>query len=290
MQQAPREVAGDRPGSYSSRPTTLAPLSAASRAPERLRAVVHRRRLARGIARLVSVDEPVARSVADALQAALDNRLEPAEALWVERIEAQRRELESSPDELVELTADGRPSARLVAELTRVGSVSPQWALVLFMLVRRLEPASCLELGTCVGISAAYQGAALELNGSGRLVTLEAGSARAALAEQNLADVGVRKATVRVGRFQDTLEPTIRELAPIEYAFIDGHHEREATIQYFEQVLLHAGEDAVLVFDDIAWSPGMRDAWATIRNDHRVRLWMDVTRFGICVAQGASVD
>jgi predicted O-methyltransferase YrrM len=271
------------------RPTKVAPLSVGLRAPERLRAVVHRRRLARGLARVVHLHEPVARNVADALRAALGDRLEPAEAQWVERIEAQRRKLESSAEELVELTADGRPSARLVAELTRIGSVSPRWALVLFMLVRRLEPASCLELGTCVGISAAYQGAALELNGSGRLVTLEAGSARAALAERNLADLGVRRATVRVGLFQDTLESTMGELAPIEYAFVDGHHERDATIQYFEQLLLHAAENAVLVFDDINWSPGMRDAWAAIRNDRRVRLWTDVTRFGICVVRGTTV-
>jgi predicted O-methyltransferase YrrM len=264
-------------------------VSVALRAPERLRAVVYRRRLARGLARVVRLDEPVARSVAAALRAVIDHRLEPAEAQWVERIEAQRRELESSPDELVEITAEGRPSARVVAELTRIGSVSPQWAFVLFMLVRRLEPASCLELGTCLGISAAYQGAALELNGSGRLVTLEAGSARAALAERNLAEVGVRRATVRVGCFQDTLEPTIRGLAPIGYAFVDGHHERDATIQYFEQLLRHASENAVLVFDDITWSPGMRDAWATIRNDRRVKLWTDLTRFGICVVRGASV-
>jgi predicted O-methyltransferase YrrM len=235
------------------------------------------------------MDEPVARRVADALRAALDHRLEPAEMQWLERIEAQRCKLESSGEELVELTAEGKPSARLVAELTRIGSVSPRWALVLFMLVRRLEPTSCLELGTCVGISAAYQGAALELNGSGRLVTLEAGSARAALAERSLADVGVRRATVRVGRFQDTLEPTMRDLAPIEYAFVDGHHERDATLGYFEQLVQHAGENAVLVFDDIGWSPGMRDAWVTIRDDRRVGLWTDVTRFGICVVRGASV-
>ena len=251
--------------------------------------MLHRRRLARGLARVAGLDEPVARRVADALRAALDNRLEPAEMQWVERIEAQRRKLESSVEEMVELTAEGRPSARLVGELARIGSVSPRWALVLFMLVRRLEPASCLELGTCLGISAGYQGAALELNGKGRLVTLEAGRARAALAERNLADVGVRRATVRVGLFQDILEPTMRGLAPIEFVFVDGQHEGDATIRYFEQLVVHAGENAVLVFDDIGWSPGMQDAWATIRNDRRVRLWTDVTRFGICVVGGDDV-
>ena len=40
-------------------------------------------------------------------------------------------------------------------------------------LVRELRPHSCLELGTGVGVSAGYQAAAMELNGVGRLLTLD---------------------------------------------------------------------------------------------------------------------
>ena len=40
-------------------------------------------------------------------------------------------------------------------------------------IVRELSPRACLELGAGYGISAAYQGAALELNGSGTLTTME---------------------------------------------------------------------------------------------------------------------
>ena len=38
-------------------------------------------------------------------------------------------------------------------------------------------------------------------------------------------------------------------------AFIDGHHDREATLGYFEHVLARSHEGTVLVFDDIHWSP-----------------------------------
>jgi hypothetical protein len=58
---------------------------------------------------------------------------------------------------------------------------------------------------------------------------------------------------------KDTLESTMRELAPVEYAFVDDQHERDATIHYFEQLVTHAGENGVLVFNDITWSQGMRD-------------------------------
>jgi predicted O-methyltransferase YrrM len=51
----------------------------------------------------------------------------------------------------------------------------------LFKLVRTLQPATIVELGTCIGISAAYQAAAQQINHRGRIVTLEGSSTRAAL-------------------------------------------------------------------------------------------------------------
>jgi hypothetical protein len=45
--------------------------------------------------------------------------------------------------------------------------------LFLYCLARALAPAAVLELGTCLGVSAAYLSAALEANGSGQLVTID---------------------------------------------------------------------------------------------------------------------
>jgi hypothetical protein len=44
---------------------------------------------------------------------------------------------------------------------------------------------------------------------------------------------------------------------------------------------------ALLVFDDIAWSPGMKRAWSTIVNDWRVATAVDLGPVGLCVVGGA---
>jgi predicted O-methyltransferase YrrM len=161
--------------------------------------------------------------------------------------------------------------------------VPPQEALLLFRLIRAFKPSVCLEMGTSLGISAAYQAAALELNGYGRIVTLEGEESLVRLARQNFERLGLDRVTVVPGRFQDTLADVAREQAPLDFAFIDGHHDEHATVAYYRQILPHVGPSAVLVFDDISWSPGMGRAWKTIAQDERVGLAVDVSGVGICV-------
>ena len=65
----------------------------------------------------------------------------------------------------------GVQSTALVADICE-SSMSAFWATVLFKLIRKLEPLSCVELGACVGISASYQAAALNFYLKGNLRTL----------------------------------------------------------------------------------------------------------------------
>ena len=144
-----------------------------------------------------------------------------------------------------------------------------------------MEPRQCLELGSSLGLSAAYQASAIQLNGSGQLDTLEGAATIADRARANLDELSVR-ATVTTGRFQDTLEPLLKERPGIDVAFLDGHHDRDATIAYFEQIVPHVNPAGVLIFDDIAWSPGMAEAWRQIRSDRRVGLVVDLFKVGVC--------
>ena len=146
----------------------------------------------------------------------------------------------------------------------------------------------CLELGTSLGITAAYEAAALTLNGTGRLVTLEGADTIASLASQNLAGVGLTNVTIVVGRFQDTLDGVLRDHRPIDYAFVDGHHDERATVRYFQQILPALAPRAVLVFDDIAWNTGMVRAWKAVSEHPAVVLAVDLGAMGICVIDPAS--
>lgn len=180
---------------------------------------------------------------------------------------------------------DKRVVEEQLGEITRLASKGPRSAAILFSLVRSFEPQGAVELGTCVGISCAYQAAALRLNGSGRLWSFDASRARAAVARRVLEELDLQATTTIVtGRFQETLEPTLRSVdVPIGYAFVDGHHDELATWQYFEQLLIRATPDTVVVLDDIHWSDGMERAWTRIARDERVGVTVDIGEMAICL-------
>ena len=71
----------------------------------------------------------------------------------------------------------------------------------------------------------------------------------------------------------------------IDYAFIDGHHDQDATIDYFRQIKPHLSPNAVLVFDDISWSDGMKKAWKTIKNDKDIEVYVDLFVVGVCIVK-----
>ena len=53
-----------------------------------------------------------------------------------------------------------------------------------------------MELGTCIGISAAYQAAAIKLNEKGKLITLEGSVERTKIANENFMNLQSLIATV----------------------------------------------------------------------------------------------
>ncbi len=244
---------------------------------------IMRVRFRSGLAQLDATPNPspLAGSITSALRRSLEHRFDAADREWFRRIEAVRREMEAS-DELIEGWVGPTPIRRSC----RRGSKTPFWGQLLYSLVREIRPGAALELGSNVGISAMYQAAAQARVGSGRLVTLEGAPGPAAVAARNLAGLGLESASVVPGRFHDTLDSVLHELAPVDYAFIDGHHDEEATLGYFETLAPKLSPGAVLVFDDIAWSDGMRRAWRAIRRTPGVTLVVDLHSVGICVVEG----
>lgn len=240
-------------------------------------------------------------AVSNALKGALRGSFEPEERAWIRQIEALRRLLLVSPQpfEMVDYGAGTRSdpthgsvttSTRTIGAMTRY-SKSPMWAKLLFRLVRALEPETVLELGSCVGISAAYLGAGLRLNGHGRLISLEGVPALAERSARTLEELGLTDVgEIRLGEFGETLPAAIDDLKPVGCAFIDGNHEETATLEYAEQVLATAAPEALLVFDDINYDDSMRRAWQTIRHDQRYALTIDLRAVGLAVVSESAAS
>ena len=186
------------------------------------------------------------------------------------------------------ITAD--VSVRTLSEMAGA-SKKPHWAYLLFRIIRAVQPATCIEMGACVGVSASYQAAALELNNKGTLITLEGADSLADRTERTLTELGLdTRASVRRGPFADTLAGALADMSPLDYAFVDGHHTESATIEYMQAMMPHLAAEAVLVFDDIDWSTGMRNAWSTIAGDERFALTLDLGTIGIAVVSASSTE
>lgn len=248
-------------------------------------------RAQREAARLRREGGPVRLLLAEALEAARTPAPDPTAAAWHHRIEALRTRLRVDPAVLAfddygvphRLAGNGpaRRVERPVAAVCRSSAPAHQGRL-LYHLARRLRPLACLELGTCLGISAAYLAAGLAEGGGGRLVTLEGGEALAARARTHLGGLGLAaRAEVVTGRFSETLPAVLERLPPLGLAFLDGHHDPEATRAYARQLRPHLAPGAVVVVDDVRWTPGMRRAWNDLAEEAAVST--DLLTVGLAV-------
>lgn len=237
-------------------------------------------------------------SITQSVRAVLKRTLTLEEKSWIDRIEYLRTEMNASTKQITRTDyGAGNPGsnrtqeemragveiADTVGHISQIASKPAFWCCLLFKLIRTVHPRSCIEMGTAVGISAAYQAAALRLNGHGALVTLEGSTSLADIAKNNVQQLGLDTVEVVVGRFQDTLPDVLRNRQPVDYVFVDGHHDEQATQAYFDQILPFLAETALLVFDDIAWSEGMKRAWNTIAQNGRVGVAVDLGPVGLCV-------
>lgn len=232
----------------------------------------------------------VSKSLASALLATRNRILDTEEINWIRKIETLRGEMLASDVPLVPMknasALTGNPKnerVTTIGQVCRNASKPSRWALLLFKVIREFKPENCLELGTCLGISGCYQAVALKLNSTGKLVTIEGAESRTTIARENFRKLGLENIQVVCGPFQDTLFEVLKKQGQVDYTFIDGHHDGDATVGYLEAILPFLSKKAVVIFDDISWSKGMKKAWNVIISSYGVSVSVDLFYMGICV-------
>lgn len=86
--------------------------------------------------------------------------------------------------------------------------------------------------------------------------------------------------------FDDVLLSILQSVKEIDFAFIDGHHDKDATIEYFNVIKPFLSNDAIVVFDDISWSSGMIESWEILKKDKKFIKYDDLKKLGICYCGG----
>lgn len=172
----------------------------------------------------------------------------------------------------------GKETHTTVAKLSSIG-LKNEWSEWIYSLIKEQKPKVVLELGTCCGFSSITIGLA---NADTKVYTIEGAKEIAAVASENIKKAGCQNITQVVGRFADVLGETLSLISPIDFAFIDGHHDKDATLGYYRQILPFMAKGSVMAFDDISWSDGMKEAWELISAEAGANKCEHLGKIGIC--------
>jgi predicted O-methyltransferase YrrM len=181
------------------------------------------------------------------------------------------------------LVTKGVEKNKKVSEIYLREATNYNYGFLIFKLIRDFKPKNCLELGTSLGISASYQLSAIKLNGLGHLTTIEGSEQQAKLAQSSLRKINCKSYVSNVARFKDALPKILKTSESYDFVFIDGHHDRLATKEYFEMIYPYLSDTAIVIFDDINWSKGMQEVWKEVCMDARINASFDTFFWGICL-------
>ncbi|HUR12403.1 MAG TPA: class I SAM-dependent methyltransferase [Flavitalea sp.] len=202
--------------------------------------------------------------------------------LLFDKIEMLRKQLLKDPTFLIvddygagSVHAIG--NERRIADLTKYAAKPKKTAQLLFRIIKYFQPQRIIELGTSLGISAAYIAAA---NPEATFSTIEGSADIARKAKSNLSLLGYNQVDVINGTF-DTVLPKLLENTVVDCVFIDGNHRYDATVGYFDQLLPKTHSGTILIFDDIHWSKEMEKAWEKIKANPAVTCSIDLFFVGI---------
>ena len=116
------------------------------------------------------------------------------------------------------------------------------------------------------------------------MITIEGAPEVAEVAKETFKSLELDNVNVVVGTFNETLLDVLNGCEePIEFFFNDGHHDYDAVLKHFEACLPYLSDNAVIIFDDINWSPNMRKAWSEIEDYDKVAISIDLRSIGIAI-------
>jgi predicted O-methyltransferase YrrM len=169
-----------------------------------------------------------------------------------------------------------KSNRRKIAAIAKNAGITPKRQQLLFRLMRYFEPETVLELGTSIGLATAALSLAMP---SAKINTVEGCKNTSEVAQKYFDAFQLKNIQLYTKSFDDYLTENASE--KLQFVFIDGNHNKEKTIEYFEILLKHITNDTLFIFDDIYWSKGMTEAWQEIIGHSKVSVSIDTFYWGL---------
>lgn len=169
-------------------------------------------------------------------------------------------------------------SSETISNIAKHAVRSKKIGQLLFRLVNHFGSSTILELGTSLGITTSYLAAA---NHNSLVITMEGAPDIAKQAERHFQHIGLNNIEQVIGNFDSTLANVLHKNKILDFVFIDGDHQVEPIIRYFNLIKPNLEENAVVVFADIHKSKEMEQVWISVKNDEAVTLTIDLFQIGL---------
>ena len=170
-----------------------------------------------------------------------------------------------------------KSNERIVSDIAKIAGISNKKSALLLRMVDYFNPQKILEIGTSVGLGTSVLSIG---NPEAEIITLEGCKNTADVAKELFKTYLLNNIDLMVGNFNETLSAVLKN-KQFDLIYFDGNHQKEPTMQYFNQSLKTVHNNSIFIFDDINWSPEMQQAWEEIKNHPKVTITINTFFWGM---------
>ena len=164
-----------------------------------------------------------------------------------------------------------------IKQITKRSSLNKKYGKLIYDIIKYYKPKNILEIGSSVGISAAYIAQAAP---NANFKSIEGVNEKIKVAKQIAKELNQNTEFI-CGNFDTVLNSVLEKYEKLDFVFFDGNHTKESTLQYYNMCLGKINNETIFIFDDIHWSKEMEEAWTEIKNNSKVRVSIDLFRMGL---------
>jgi len=173
---------------------------------------------------------------------------------------------------------NGKNSRKTISQIAKYEISSWEKCAFLSALIQAGGYSNCIELGTSLGITAAYLSRACM---DGNVFTFEGDGRLCEIAADRLENLACKNVQIIQGNIDDTLAAFLEKSPPIDCAIIDANHTGRALERYFTWLVAKISENGLIIIDDIRWSVDMNKSWNVLLKHPAVTVSMEFREIGV---------